>query len=259
MVHAGEYMDPDLNAYDSFHETTRHPNFAPGEWYTTYRKAWRSFYSFDYMRQVLANANPENYWNIFRNFIWYKNSVHIEGGHPMIHGLFRMKDRTDRRPGFTIETRARHFVRRVREIRRLAREWIALLLEMEELWLQTRKRSKAELRLVFELKRAREGVNRNLRTAELQLAYYRAKVHVPGLRVPSRLALVFRDLNFGLAKRVTYTRADVQRFWNKTWKRWRRRKIFLIPPHKVCLHFLRDAQLMCIFALALLRADAEPR
>jgi hypothetical protein len=82
---------------------------------------------------------------------------------------------------------------------------------------------------------------------------------VPGLRVPSRLALAFRDLNFGLAKRVTYTRADVQRFWNKTWKRWRRRKIFLIPPHKVCLHFLRDAQLMCIFALALLRADAEPR
>ncbi len=51
MVRAGEYMDPDLNTYDSFHETTRHPNFAPGEWYATYRKAWRSFYSFEYMRQ----------------------------------------------------------------------------------------------------------------------------------------------------------------------------------------------------------------
>ena len=259
MTESGQYMDPDLNKYDSFHETTRHANFAPGEWYAAYRKAWRSFYSFDYMRNVLANANPENYWNIFRNFIWYKNSVHIEGGHPMVHGFFRLKDRTDRRTGFAVETRARHFARRVREIRRLAREWIALLLEMEELWLQTRKRSKAELRLVFELKRAREGVNRNLRTAELQLAYYRAKVYVPGLPVPSRLALAFRDLNFGLAKRVTYTRADVQRFWNKTWKRWRRRKILLIPPHKVCLHFLRDAQLMCLFAWALLRADAEPR
>jgi radical SAM superfamily enzyme YgiQ (UPF0313 family) len=59
MVRAGEYMDPDLNKYDSFHETTRHPNFAPGEWYATYRKAWLSFYSFEHMRHVLANAHPE--------------------------------------------------------------------------------------------------------------------------------------------------------------------------------------------------------
>ena len=211
MVHAGEYMDPDLNKYDSFHETTRHPNFAPGEWHATYRKAWRSFYSFEYMRDVLANANPENYWNIFRNFIWYKNSVQIEGGHPMIHGLFRLKDRTDRRPGFPVESRLMHFVRRFREVRSLARKWIALVLEMEELWLQTRNRSKAELRLISELKRAREEVNRNLRTAELQLAHYRAKVHVPELHVPSRLALAFRDLNFGLAKRITYSRADIQK------------------------------------------------
>ncbi len=255
MVRAGEYMDPDLNTYDSFHETTRHPNFAPGEWYATYRKAWRSFYSFDYMRHVLANANPENYWNILRNFIWYKNSVQIEGGHPMIHGLFRMKDRTDRRPGFPIESRLRHFVRRFRDVRSLARKWIALVLEMEELWLQTRIRSKAELRLIFELKRAREEVNRNLRTAELQIAHYRAKVHVPELRVPSRLSLAFRDLNLDLAKRVTYSRADLQVFWNRTWKRWRRRQILLIRPHRVFLNFLRDAELLLLFAVALLRAE----
>ena len=257
MVRAGEYMDPDLNTYDSFHETMRHPNFAPGEWHATYRKAWRSFYSFDYMRHVLANANPENYWNILRNFIWYKNSVHIEGGHPMIHGLFRMKDRTDRRPGFPIESRLRHFVRRFRDVRSLARKWIALVLEMEELWLQTRKRSKAELRLIFELKRAREEVNRNLRTAELQIAHYRAKVHVPELRVPSRLSLAFRDLNLDLARRVTYSRADIQKFWNKTWKSWRRRQILLIRPHKVFLNFLRDAELMLLFTVALLRAEPD--
>ncbi len=257
MVRAGEYMDPDLNTYDSFHETTRHPNFAPGEWYAACRKAWRSFYSFDYMRHVLANTNPENYWNIFRNFIWYKNSVHIEGGHPMVHGLFRMKDRTDRRPGFPIESHLRHFVRRFRDVRSLARKWIALVLEMEELWLQTRNRSKAELRLIFELKRAREGVNRNLRTAELQLAHYRAKVHVPELRAPSRLSLAFREFNLDLARRVTYSRADIQKFWNNTWKSWRRRKTFLIRPHKVFLNFLRDAELMLLFAAALLRAQPD--
>jgi radical SAM superfamily enzyme YgiQ (UPF0313 family) len=257
MVRAGEYMDPDLNTYDSFHETMHHPNFAPGEWYATYRKAWRSFYSFDYMRHILAKANPENYWNILRNFIWYKNSVQIEGGHPMSHGLFRMKDRTDRRPGFPIESRFRHFVRRLRDVRSLARKWIALVLEMEELWLQTRNRSKAELRLIFELKRVREEVNRNLRAAELQLAHYRAKLDVPELRVPSRLSLAFRDLNLDLARRVTYSRADIQMFWNTTWRRWRRRQIFLIRPHKIFLNFLRDAELMLLFAVALLRAEPD--
>ena len=257
MVRAGEYMDPDLNAYDAFHETTRNSNFAPGEWHAAYRKAWRSFYSFDYMRHVLANAHPENYWNILRNFIWYKNSVHIEGGHPMIHGFFRMKDRTDRRPGFPIESRLRHIERRFHDVRTLLRRWIALLLEMEELWLQTRIRSKAELRLIFELKRARDEVNRNLRAAELQIAHYRAKVHVPELRVPSRLSLALRDFNLDLARRVTYSRADIQKFWNKTWKSWRRRKILLIRPHKVFLNFLRDAELMLLFAVALLRAEPD--
>ena len=257
MVRAGEYMDPDLNGYDSFHETTRHPNFAPGEWYATYRKAWLSFYSFEHMRHVLANAYPENYWNIFRNFIWYKNSVQIEGGHPMIHGLFRLKDRTDRRPGFPVEPRLMHLVRRFRDVRSLARKWVALVLEMEELWLQTRIRSKAELRLISELKCAREEVNRNLRTAELQLAHYRARAHVPELHVPSKLALAFRDLNFGLAKRITYSRADIRKFWAGTWRKWRRKKVFHIPPHKVIVHLLRDAQLIFLFAMALLRAPTE--
>ncbi len=109
MFQDGEPMSPDLNEYDSFHETIRHPNFAPGELEASYREAWKNFYSFDYMRDVLARANPENYWSIFCDFIWYKNSALIEGGHPMIHGFFRLKDRTDRRPGFAVESRFRHF------------------------------------------------------------------------------------------------------------------------------------------------------
>jgi len=259
MVNAGEYMDPDLNRYDSFHETTRHPNFGSGEWYATYRKAWLSFYSFEHMRHVLTNTYPENYWNIFRNFIWYKNSVQIEGGHPMIHGFFRLKDRTDRRPGVSIEPRRVHFARRFRDMRSLARKWIALVLEMEELWLQTRIRSRAERRLISELKRVRAEVQRNLRTAELQLAHYRAKVQVPELRVPSKLALAFRDLNLDLAKRLTYSRADIRTFWIGAWRKWRRRKIFHIPPHKVIVCLIREAQLILLFALELLRAPTESK
>jgi hypothetical protein len=156
-----------------------------------------------------------------------------------------------------MESRLSHIVRRFHEVRTLLRRWIALVPEMEELWLQTRYRSKAELRLIFELKRAREEANRNLRTAELQIAHYRAKVHVPELRVPSRLSLAFRDFNLKLARRVNYSRADIQKFWNTTGKSWRRRKILLIRPHKVFLNFLGDAELMLLFAVALLRAGPD--
>ncbi len=250
MLQDGEPMSPDLNEYDSFHETIRHPNFAPGELEASYREAWKNFYSFDYMREVLARANPENYWNIFCDFLWYKNSALIEGGHPMLHGFFRLKNRTDRRPGFAVESRFRHFLRRSRELRSLARSWASLVLEMEELWLQTRKRTDAEVRLLAEIQRLRQEVNRNLHSAELQMAHARARMHFPELRVPSRLALAFRDLNFRMAKRVTYSRADLQQFWKRA-----RTKTLLARPDKVVLNFLKDVQLFLLFVRELARTE----
>jgi hypothetical protein len=258
MVREGVYMEPDLNKFDSFHETTRHPNFAPGEWYTTYKKAWRNFYSYDYMRETLARVNPENYWNIFRNFIWYKNSAFIEGGHPMLHGFFRLRDRCDRRPGFVVESRMKHFKRRFSELRRLAREWTSLILEMEELWLQTRKRSETELRLVAELKHIRQEAGRSLQAAELRLAYLRAKAQVPDLGIPSRMSLMLRDFNLALAKRVTYSRGDLKRFWSRTWGNLRRRQLFSIRPHRILLNFVRDIQLFVLFMRALMGREPIP-
>jgi radical SAM superfamily enzyme YgiQ (UPF0313 family) len=256
MVQSGRWMDSDLNNYDSFHETTAHPNFKPGEWHATYRRAWEDFYSFEYMRQVLANANPENYWNIFRNFLWYKNSALIEQGHPMIHGFFRLKDRKERRPGYPVESRYRHFMRRFHDIRKLAGAWLSLLLEMEELWLQTRRRSEAERKLKVELERMRGELNRNLRAAELRLAHIRARVQVPDLQVPSRLGLVFRNLNFGIARRITYTRSDLHHFWRRTRRLWGRGLFMRISLPRVILNLLRDTQLLLMFALALMRGGA---
>jgi radical SAM superfamily enzyme YgiQ (UPF0313 family) len=256
MVQSGQPIDPDLNNYDAFHETMPHPRLKPGEWTSVYQDAWRNFYSFDYFRQVLADAEPENYWNIFRNFIWYRNSVMIEGGHPMIHGFLRIKERKDKRPGFPVESRLRHFRRRVRDWSVLARGWLALILEAEELWLQTRKRSEAELRLMVEVKRIREEVHRNLHAAELQIAHIRAKAHFPGLRVPSRLALRLRNVNFGIAARITDSRADLQQFWDRTRQRLRQGQVFRIRPLKVAHALFRDTQLLLLFALAFMRGDS---
>jgi radical SAM superfamily enzyme YgiQ (UPF0313 family) len=250
MVQQGEIINPDLNDYDSFHETIRHPNFAPGELEASYRDAWKNFYSFNYMREVLTRANPENYRSIFCDFIWYKNSALIEGGHPMMHGFFRIKDRTDRRPGFAVESRLKHFLRRYQEIRKLARNWLSLILEMEELWLQTRKRSDAEIRLLAEIQNLRNQGNRSLHTAELQMAHLRARLHFPELRVPSKLALTFRNLNFRMAKQITNSRADLQHFWHRT----SRFKMFFVRPDRMILNFLKDVQLFVLFLRDLARA-----
>jgi radical SAM superfamily enzyme YgiQ (UPF0313 family) len=249
MVQEGQYTLPDLNTFDSFHETTQHPNFAPGELAASYRKAWKDFYSFNYMREVLSRADPKRYWNILNNFFWYKNAALIEGEHPMISGFFRFKDRVDRRPGFAVESRLKHFSRRFRELRSLAKSWFLLILEMEELWLQTRKRSESEIRLLNEIKRLRKEANHNLHSAELQLAHIRARISFPEMRVPSRLALAFRHINFQMAKRLTYTRGDLKLFW----KRAGREKMILIRPDRVFLNLLKDIQLFLLFVRDLAR------
>ncbi len=125
---------------------------------------------------------------------------------------------------------------------------------MEELWLQTRKRSEGEARLLDEIQRLRMGANRNLRIAELQLAPARAHLQFPELGVPSRLALAFRSLNFGMAKRITGSRADLGAFWDRT----RIRRMSLLRPDRIALHFLKETQLFVIFVRELARQRLEP-
>ena len=243
MVARGEDMYPDINDYDSFHEVIRHPNFAPGELEMSYREAWKNFYSFGYMKEVLSRANPESYWNILSNFIWYKNSISVEGGHPMLHGFFRLKDRADRRSGWAVESRVRHFFRRTREVAKTLRGWVVLLLEMEELWLQTRIRSEAEKRLLLEIENLRKQLNRNLRSAEIRLAHIRTRPYFPEIRVPSRFSLAFRYFNFSMLKRLTYSRKDIMFFW----RRGMRVKTLFARPHKAAFNLLKDAQLLLMF------------
>ena len=250
MVAGGGEMHPDLNDYDSFHETIRHPNFAPGELSDSYREAWKNFYSFKYMKEVLSGANPENYWNILLDFLWYKNSALIEGGHPMLHGFFRLKDRVDRRSGYAVESRTDHLCRRTREVARMLRSWTLLLLEMEELWLQTRIRSDAEKRLHIEIENLRKQLKRNLRSAELQLAHMRTRLHFPEIHVPSRLSLAFRDFNFAMSKRLTYSRTDLKLFWRRGF----RLKTLFARPLKVVFHLLKDAKLFLMFVRDMARA-----
>ncbi len=147
----GQPLDPDLNRYDSFHPLMPHPRMSADEWFALYRECWRTFYSFENMRAILSRVAPKNYWEVFRNFIWTKNSAEIEGEHPMITGFWRFKDRLSRRPGWPVPGAWEHFAAQVREKAGQVRAWAALLLEMEELWLQTRPPTRLEASLLNDL------------------------------------------------------------------------------------------------------------
>jgi radical SAM superfamily enzyme YgiQ (UPF0313 family) len=254
MVRRGEWMDADYNLYDSNHVVTNHPHMTRGSWEEVYREAWHSFYSFENMKAVLERSPRSSYWKNLVRFVWYKNSITTESRHPMLCGFFRLKGRKNRRPGYPILSRWQYYRERAREIRKHLGAMYRLVLEMEELWLQTRHPGPAEQCVVAELAKIRASARDRLRVADLQLAHLRAKVQFPSLDVPSKLQLVWAKWYPVLAPSKLYTRADLDMFWHTVKQHWTERRWFRIPPHRVALNLFRDAQVSLLFFIHLTRA-----
>jgi len=252
MLRRGEWMHPDFNLYDSQHEVMHHPNFKDGSWKETYFEAWRTFYSLANMRAILQRCSRANYWNNLLRFFWYKNSIQTEGRHPMMCGYFRLKGRTMRRPGHPILSRWDYYTARASEIYQHLCGMLRVIAEMEELWLQTRHRTEAEQRVVEELAKLRDKYDQ-LKAADLQSAFLRAKEHFPTLRVPSKVQLFWAKWSPLLVQNKVYTRADLHTFWTSIRQRWDDQRWFRIPVHKVPLNLLRDLQLSALFLFHLAR------
>ncbi|HTQ97450.1 MAG TPA: radical SAM protein [Candidatus Acidoferrum sp.] len=252
MMRRGEWMHPDFNLYDSQHEVTHHAYLKDGSWKETYFEAWRTFYSFENMKAILKRGSRPNYWNNFLRFLWYKNSIQTEGRHPMMCGYVRLKGRTARRPGLPILSRWDYYTNRFKEVRKDLRGMLRVLVEMEELWLQTRHPSDAEQRVAEEFAKLREKYDQ-FKLADLQSAYLRAKEHFPSLRVPSKFQLFWSKWHPLLFQNSVYTRADLHAFWTNVSARWRDRSWFRIPVHKVAVNSLRELQLSILFLVALTR------
>ncbi len=243
-VKAGVPIDSDLNLYDSFHPTMDHPNMSREQWFQAYRDAWQSFYSFENMRAILTRATPRMYWNAFKNLVWYKNAAILEGNHPMMTGFFRLKGRTARRPGMAIDSRWQYWRWRVPEVLGYLKATLHFLLELEELWLQTRKRSDREQRLLDALAQIRGGVLGNVRIADLQRAYAHAK-----LQVPSRLRLVLSEYNILSIHRIT-TRKELRQFWQHTKEQLRTGRLTRIRLHTMVRNVWRELKLHTSFAIS---------
>jgi radical SAM superfamily enzyme YgiQ (UPF0313 family) len=241
-VQQGVPIEPDLNLYDSFHDTVDHPKMSRQEWFQAYEDAWQSFYSFENMRNILQRATPAMYWNVFKNLVWYKSSAILEGNHPMMTGFFRLKGRTARRPGYPIESRLAYLRWRVPEVLSFLKALGRFLLELEELWLQTRKRSEREQRLLEALSHIRGGMLDNVRIKDLQLAYARAK-----LRVPSRLRLMAQTCNIWSLNWVT-SREELRQFWRHTTAHVRTGNILKVP--RILQYLWREGKLLIGFAIS---------
>lgn len=258
LAQRGVEMDADLNRFDSFHATTRHPQMSREEWTRAYDDAWKVFYSLDNMKRILRRARPDNYWTVFGNFIWYKNSIEVEGGHPMLHGFVRLRGRGERRPGWPVESRWRCFTRGLHDLGRYARRWPRLALEMEEVWLETRRRSPLEQRVIEEIRRVPSSVRgwRRMRLAELQQAYQRAAValrravpHAPPLPafVPSRFLLWLKRWN-PCSHSLTWTRASLRRFWKRSLIQVRRGRLHDLDVSGFIFNGLQELSLFATFA-----------
>ena len=208
MKKRGEWMDPDFNKRDSFHATIEHPRMTADEWTEAYENAWRAFYSKENMIKTLArwtNA-PKNYWNLMSIFFWYKNAALIEKQHPMVAGFFRLKDRKTRRSGFAVDSLPVHLWKRSIEITALLITWAKFLKEMEEVWLQTRKRSETEERWVEQIQKIQTDIWQALKIGEIQNLYTSAKGSLS-----ERAGALLEQLE-DLSSRVVYNRSDLNRF-----------------------------------------------
>jgi hypothetical protein len=132
-------MDPDLNKYDSFHETFEHPKMLPGEWKTATQLAYSEFYTKEHCANILRRLPREHYWMMFWNLIWYRYSGVLSGTHPMMTGFFRQKNRHERRPGLPKENVFQFAWRWVKDFVLDSCSYIQLFYEFQEIWFMTRK------------------------------------------------------------------------------------------------------------------------
>ncbi|MBI4584528.1 MAG: radical SAM protein [Planctomycetes bacterium] len=266
----GDWMDGDYNRFDSFHPTTRHSRMTAAEWFGAYRQAWKDFYTVEAMKKILGRVSQRNYWGLFKNFVWYKHSVMVEDTHPMICGFFRLKDRKERREGFSVEPAWRHYPRRIHEVACWARGVFRLYLEMQEVWLATRGRTRfrenlAYLRSRYERMRARLGESAAVRAGQ-SLRRQAAEGITEGLEYLRQRRSGWRRPGWGWRRVLgslnpfslkLQTRTSLNEYWQRTRQKFTSGQFFRINPFTLALNFLREVKICTLFNISFLLSYAK--
>lgn len=125
----GVPMDGDMNRYTLEHVVTDHSRMSRSDWQQAYRAAWEQFYTAAHLETILrrAHASGINIWRLRPILLWFSSAVPLENVHPLQAGILRLKNRTDRRRGMTLEPRfgfyAKYTSALVRNYAALYRRW----------------------------------------------------------------------------------------------------------------------------------------
>ena len=133
---AGAPLDPDMNVYDLEHVCTTHPRMSADEWRGIYRKAWDTYYSPEHVETLMRRAialgrNPKR---IFELALEFYGCYRYEKVHPLQGGFVRRKVRTERRPGFAIESPLVFYPRRALEFAVTYGGWASYIWRMYRLY-----------------------------------------------------------------------------------------------------------------------------
>jgi radical SAM superfamily enzyme YgiQ (UPF0313 family) len=118
ILQRGEWMESDMNKYDSEHATIKHPKMTREEWEGVFRKAWDIFYSPKHVEKVLRRANRDGISpsRLIWRLLTCQFGIKYENAHPFQCGAFRKKVRCQRRWGMPLENPLLFYSRRIWEI-----------------------------------------------------------------------------------------------------------------------------------------------
>lgn len=109
---SGTLFDLDFNNYDSTQFVSNHPRMSPEELRREYRAAYRTFYSWKRLAWSLTTVHgvaglpPATRYGMLAQQFYFTYSDR-RGWHPMLGGIWRLRDRRTRRQAVTDEEAAR--------------------------------------------------------------------------------------------------------------------------------------------------------
>ena len=213
------WMDKDFNTYDSAHVAVAPDRMTRKELMEAYRNAWDQLYSTEHMVNMLRvwRHDWRYYWNRLFFLAAYLYASRIEHLHPMNCGFWTVRDRNDRRSGFSREGFVPFWWGRFRTVTSRLLGIVKLFFQLEEVWLRSRAKSKIEEALEELIAKTTQDIIdwRDIKTRELVTLYKTLHDEMPEVKVPSAVSLWFRKHN-PLAG--AYTRAYAQRIWRQWYR-----------------------------------------
>lgn len=146
MLAAGEWMDPDLNKYDLTNVVIKHPRMSAEELAEVFREATRRFYTDDHMETVMrrtAALGGRRKRILASRFKFYGLMMVLHGLYSLDAGLFRVKHRLSRRPGYGRENwllfHAKYYYAMVRTSLVITREMLKAVRTAKRVWAEVRR------------------------------------------------------------------------------------------------------------------------